>query len=147
MLGLGELDRPGFDRPVLMAFAAYRGDSRGQPEPVIFDADGYDGVEPTTIVFPGDGNSIAAGISWSTWSSDVAIGHGTAHRDTCVPNCAQGMVTPVAATITLSDPGGGTPTVWQSMTGQSNGLTTTYSYPGSWAVGASGGHLPTPSGG
>jgi hypothetical protein len=122
-------------------------DSCGQPEPVIFDVgdvNSYDGIEPSMIAFSADGGNVVTNISWTTWNAETAIGHGRVNHNNCIPNCAQGTVTPGTATLTLSDPGGGTPTVWQTMVEQEeNGETFTWSYPGNWAINATGGHLPT----
>jgi hypothetical protein len=126
-------------------------DSCGQPEPVIFDVGGansYDGVEPSMIAFSADGGNVVTSINWTTWNAETAVGHGSLSHNNCIPDCAQGTVTPGTATLTLSDPGGGTPTVWQSMVEQEDtGATLTWSYPGNWALNASGGYLPTPAGG
>ncbi|HEY2281396.1 MAG TPA: hypothetical protein VGI00_23810 [Streptosporangiaceae bacterium] len=117
-------------------------DSCGQPEPVLFTAGNYTGMEPSMIAFSADGGNVVTDLSWTSWNAGTAIGHGAVHHHDCKPNCAQGTVTSGTATITLSDPGPGTPTVWRSMVEQEdNGVTLTWSYPGTWPINASGGHL------
>jgi hypothetical protein len=63
---------------------------------------GYSGRFPTTIYFSGDSGDIVTGIAWSSWGAQQAVGHGTWTYDNCVPDCAQGSVTPYPATIILS---------------------------------------------
>jgi len=117
-------------------------DSCGQTEPVLFTSGNYTGIEPSRIGFSADSGNVVTGISWTSWTAGTAIGHGAVSHNNCIPDCAQGTVTPGAATIILSDPGGGTPTVWQHMVEQEDtGVTLTWSYPGNWPLSASGGHL------
>lgn len=60
---------------------------------------------PTEFVIAcGDGNSYVAGITWSSWTSRVAHGHGTLETNTCQPDCAQGLCTSSPTNISLSTP-------------------------------------------
>jgi hypothetical protein len=111
-------------------------DSCGKAEPVIFTAGSYSGTDPSAIYYSGDSGNIVTGINWSTWGNQTAIGYGTLGVDNCNPNCAQGTVTDVPATITLSNPIQGTPTIWGSMTESYEGQNASYAYPGTWALGA-----------
>jgi hypothetical protein len=70
----------------------------------IFTASGFSGVKPEWIAFSGDAGNVVTSITWSTWTSVRATGSGTSNIQGCVPNCATGTETPVAATITLYDP-------------------------------------------
>jgi hypothetical protein len=131
-------------------------DSCGEVEPVIFTAGDYSGTDPTSIAFSADGGNIAYDLSWGPWPTGVdgnvsasatVTGSGTVNIQGCVPACYDGSETPEPVTIVLSDPIIGDPTVWGQMTetiaGQnmntmggegSNGV---YTYPNSWALGAS----------
>lgn len=65
---------------------------------------GWTGAEPDIIYFSGDSGNIVSNITWSSWSSESALGHGMWNYDDCVPNCAQGTVTQYPTTIMLSIP-------------------------------------------
>lgn len=62
----------------------------------------YAGIRPRVIGFSGDGGNIVTKLRWTRWNQTTAVGHGTSYLQGCVPNCAQGTETPVAATVTLS---------------------------------------------
>jgi hypothetical protein len=62
-------------------------------------------VRPSDIVFAADGNWNVTGLHWRGWGTGVARSDGTSHVNDCVPNCAQGTVTPVPAHVTLWSPG------------------------------------------
>jgi hypothetical protein len=64
----------------------------------------YSGIKPQVIAFSGDSGNIVTKIKWKRWNQTTAVGHGTSNLQGCVPNCAQGSETPVAATVTLSKP-------------------------------------------
>ena len=61
-------------------------------------------VRPTHIYITGSGNLYVEGISWSDWGYATATGYGVLEQDNCLPDCAHGSYTGVAATITLSLP-------------------------------------------
>lgn len=103
------------------------------PEPVV-NIGSYTGRAPSKIDFSADGGNIVTGIHWGSWTARGAIGHGTSAIESCVPNCAQGPVTYVPATITLSAPLGGEFTV---LTETRKGQTITLRYPVSWPLAAS----------
>jgi len=107
------------------------------PEPVIFTAGSYSGTEPSTIDYSGDGGNIATNLQWSSWGSVTAIGYGRVGLNNCTPDCANGTVTYVPVTVTLSNPIQGDPTIWGSMTEQYSVYDASYSYPGTWPLGAS----------
>jgi len=67
----------------------------------------WTGTEPTIVYFSGDSGNIVSGLTWTSWTSQSATGHGSWGYENCDPNCAQGTVTPYPATISLSDPVGG----------------------------------------
>ncbi|MHB1507987.1 MAG: hypothetical protein ACYCST_07060 [Acidimicrobiales bacterium] len=62
----------------------------------------YTGREPATLSFSADGGNIVTHLRWSSWTATRAVGHGISNLDSCVPSCADGKITPVATTITLS---------------------------------------------
>ncbi len=64
----------------------------------------YSGIKPRVIAFSGDSGNIVTKIRWKRWNQTTAVGHGTSDLQGCVPNCAQGSETPVAASVTLSRP-------------------------------------------
>ena len=68
---------------------------------------GFSGRYPRTISLSGDGGNDVIGITWSSWGSVQAVGHGTWTYQDCIPACAGGSHTPYPATITLSQPVGG----------------------------------------
>jgi hypothetical protein len=61
----------------------------------------YSGVKPKVVAFSGDSGNIVTKLKWR-WTNTVAVGHGTSDIQGCVPNCATGSETPVAATVTFS---------------------------------------------
>src|ERR1700722_19243633 len=64
----------------------------------------YSGIRPRGIFFSGDSGNIVLKIKWTRWTRTTAVGHGTSDIQGCVPSCAQGTETPVAASVTLSQP-------------------------------------------
>ncbi len=52
----------------------------------------------------GDSTAILSVMKWSVWSATEAVGTGTYKLDDCNPNCAAGVVSDVAAVVTLSQP-------------------------------------------
>jgi hypothetical protein len=95
---------------------------------------GWTGTGPSSIGFSADGGNVVTGIVWSSWTASGARGRGTSYLDNCVPNCAQGTMTAVPATITLSGPADGRFTVIKE---RRAGATTTFTYSGFWPVNAS----------
>jgi hypothetical protein len=59
-------------------------------------------TQPTEIIVSGDGSAFISGLTWTGWGQAGATGSGTLRLDNCEPNCAQGKLTPYAATVTLS---------------------------------------------
>jgi hypothetical protein len=76
------------------------------PAPVLATA-GYDGIRPGFISFSADSGNVIENIRWSSWGPDSASGTGTSYLQGCVPNCAEGSMTLVPATVTLSAPAAG----------------------------------------
>lgn len=108
-----------------------------RPVLIVHDATGavsYDGREPSMIAFSRDSSNIVEHLSWSSWGSGGAVGHGTLGLNTCEPNCAQGTVRQVPATVEMSGVVGGHFTV---MTEKSGAILQHYRYPSDWASGAS----------
>lgn len=94
----------------------------------------YSGRAPSEIDFSADGGNIVTRIRWQSWTGQRATGRGTSAIESCVPNCAQGPVSYVPATINLSVPLGGKFTV---LTEVRKGHTLTLRYPVSWPLAAS----------
>ncbi|AYF77069.1 hypothetical protein D7D52_28320 [Nocardia yunnanensis] len=46
-------------------------------------------------------------VTWQVWGSDVAVGEGTYHLNTCDPACAAGNYETLHAWVVLSDPSKG----------------------------------------
>jgi hypothetical protein len=94
----------------------------------------YTGRKPSEIDFSADGGNVVTGIHWQSWTAKGATGRGTSAIESCVPNCAQGPVTYVPATLTLSAPLSGKFTV---LTENRKGRIMTLRYPAYWALAAS----------
>jgi len=66
----------------------------------------HEAFKPRKIVIAcGDGNLFLSGMRWSSWSSTVARGSGTANANDCTPNCAAGHFHTYPARVKLSRPG------------------------------------------
>ena len=102
--------------------------------PAFGAAAGFDGQKPTTIDVSRDSSNIVAHLTWDTWGPGGAVGHGTAALNNCKPNCAQGTITKVPATIHL---GGVTGGHFTTMTENAGNLSRSYTYPSNWVTGAS----------
>lgn len=116
---------------------ASTGPSDSSPVFIVRSFDGsvsYDGREPSTIALSGDSTNIVSHLTWSSWGSGGAVGHGQLGLDNCVPNCAQGSVTQVPATIDLGTVIGGH---YTAMTENAGTIFRRYSYPTDWATDAS----------
>jgi eukaryotic-like serine/threonine-protein kinase len=94
----------------------------------------YNGMNPSQIDFSGDAGNVVTGITWASWTATAATGSGKSDIDSCVPNCAQAPPDIVATNLVLSDPVNGRFTL---ITETRNGSTETFTYPSSWANGAS----------
>lgn len=103
------------------------------PLPVLAVSD-WTGRDPSEIGFSADGGNIVTQLHWSSWTSTAAAANGTSDIQNCVPSCAQGTHTPVATTITLSNPVDGH---FTAMTETRNGQTTHWTYPSNWPGNAS----------
>ena len=114
--------------------AWFTGAAASQPGPVALVAGAYDGTRPSAIQFSADGGDVVTGIQWSSWGSQTATGRGTAGWDNCVPNCAEGTTSYVAATVALSAPD--THGQWTVVTETEHGRTSTFSLSGHWLQGA-----------
>jgi hypothetical protein len=88
---------PAFTRP---------GDVTPQSNVAIIDNCANAGrVEPGTIQLTcGSGTTVAEGLSWSQWSSEMADGHGVIDEVSCVPSCAKGKDVAYKVALTLSEP-------------------------------------------
>ncbi len=95
---------------------------------------GYDGREPSTVAFSGDSTNIVSHLTWSSWTTSGAVGHGLLSLDNCDPNCAQGSVSQVPATIDLGTVVSGR---YTTMTEKAGAISHRYSYPSDWATSAS----------
>ena len=89
----------------------------------------WTGRTPWAIYFSGDSGNIATGLSWSVWDSTHAVGRGTRNEQRCVPNCAQGTLTPYPVTITLSRPVNGQFTLIVEQTADGRGTSETFTAP------------------
>jgi hypothetical protein len=49
-----------------------------------------------------DANAEWADMTWSSWNSRAAAGHGILRQNNCTPNCAAGKFVNYRATVTLS---------------------------------------------
>ena len=56
--------------------------------------------KPTSLTL--DNHDDIDGLTWSSWGSQTATGHGTVHIDDCTPDCASGHNQDIRATITLT---------------------------------------------
>ncbi|MDA8056566.1 MAG: hypothetical protein M0032_01125 [Actinomycetota bacterium] len=113
------------------------GSSGGGPVLIVHNADGavtFDGERPGTIDFSVDSSNIVTHLTWSAWGPTGATGTGTLMANNCRPNCAQGTVTPVPTTVTLSGVSHGH---FTALTERSASGTRHYHYPSYWASGAS----------
>jgi hypothetical protein len=62
-------------------------------------------VRPRTLTLTcGDGNTVLAGLHWSSFGGSVAHASGTFETNTCNPNCAQGKVVRYSVTAKASEP-------------------------------------------
>src|SRR6201996_2502031 len=117
-----------------MGAAWVTGAAASQPGPVALVAGPYDGTRPSAIQFSADGGDVVTGISWSSWGSRTATGHGTVGWDNCVPNCAEGRTSYVPASITLSAPDA--KGEWTVVSETVQGRTTRFSRARDWLQGA-----------
>jgi len=65
------------------------------------------GIEPSVVQISGDAGNIVGNMTWTSWTSQRAVGQGTWGYDDCSPDCASGTVTDYPATITFSEPSSG----------------------------------------
>jgi|tagenome__1003787_1003787.scaffolds.fasta_scaffold20562019_1 hypothetical protein len=60
-------------------------------------------TRPSFVVFAcGDGNFYAKRITWDSWGGSRATGRGTAHVNSCDPNCAEGKFETFPVRISVS---------------------------------------------
>ena len=88
------------------------------------------GIEPNVVAISGDAGNIVSDMTWTSWNSEVAVGHGTWGYDDCNPDCASGTVTDYPATITFSEPSFGRFTVLTEVTTGPHGFTFSLPMPG-----------------
>src|SRR5262249_24134976 len=60
------------------------------PKFVLLGCDNKPEVAPTTISNCGDGAVGLNGLHWTTWSPQLASGHGTYYLNDCQPHCVAG---------------------------------------------------------
>lgn len=61
--------------------------------------------KPSKIIIAcGDGNLFVTKLKWTSWGTKTAKGNGTAHQNTCTPNCAQGKFKTYPMSLVLSVP-------------------------------------------
>ena len=85
------------------------GNVQPQSDVLVSDNCGFnndEGVfEPVTIQLTcGDGTAVAGNLTWSQWSSTMAVGQGSLNEVSCVPDCANGKDIAYKAKLTLSEP-------------------------------------------
>ena len=90
---------------------------------------GWTGAEPDIIYFSGDNSNSVSNITWTSWNDDSALGHGVWNYEDCVPNCAEGSVTPYGATLMLSNPADDQFTSLTEDQSGPHGNTSTYTLP------------------
>jgi len=96
--------------------------------PSVIDVNGQSSVEPTQIALSADGNGWLQGLSWSSWTANGAEGSGYINVNNCQPDCAQGTITNVNVSVSMSDPTGGPNPYYTEMTAQdASGNENTYS--------------------
>ncbi|MBV9817944.1 MAG: hypothetical protein JOZ07_06285 [Solirubrobacterales bacterium] len=72
-------------------------------------------VRPVSIEYAGDGSGALGGfdghgrnrfghLTWTKWTTEVAIGHGANWVDDCMPACADGIFHPYLAELTAFRP-------------------------------------------
>jgi hypothetical protein len=62
-------------------------------------------IDPASIpVACADGSAVLTHLTWSSWTTAKASGHGILELNNCTPNCAAGVFSPYAASVTLSEP-------------------------------------------
>lgn len=114
-----------------------RGPGSGPPVLIVHSFGGsvaYDGRQPTSIGFSSDSSNILTHLTWTSWGPTSAVGHGTLGVDSCLPNCAQGTVTQVPATVRL---GGVSAGHFTTMAEKAGSLSRSFVYPSDWATSAS----------
>ncbi|HEY4024037.1 MAG TPA: hypothetical protein VGM75_35500 [Pseudonocardiaceae bacterium] len=86
----------------------------------------YAVIRPTVLGMAADINAQIRNITWTSWTSSGALGHGSRAVDDCNPDCADGRITYIPETVTLSDVVGGR---FMSLTETYNNQTLTSSAP------------------
>jgi hypothetical protein len=61
-------------------------------------------VEPRRLNPSVDGSLYVKGMQWTVWDDRRAAGHGTAHVNDCLPDCADGHYTAYPVTVRLARP-------------------------------------------
>lgn len=56
--------------------------------------------KPSSLFF--GAHELITSVSWSKWGKKLAIGHGTYQVNDCIPDCADGTITPTPSTIYLT---------------------------------------------
>lgn len=98
-------------RPVITRAGARPAPGSAVP-PRVYLASGQDISQPALFEprcahgcpLSADSTAILSGMTWSTWTSQIATGSGTYNIDSCEPSCANGKVYREHAIVTLSLP-------------------------------------------
>jgi hypothetical protein len=90
----------------------------------------WTGIEPHVVQISGDAGNIVGDMTWTSWTSQSAVGHGTWGYDDCNPDCASGNVTDYPATITFSNPSFGRFTELTEVTTGPHAFTLSAAMPG-----------------
>jgi hypothetical protein len=90
----------------------------------------FTGRKPVAIIYGASGGAYLDSIVWSSWTARRGTGAGTEFTNDCVPDCAEGTLSPNAATVTFSQPRNGLFT--RLVIAPRNGTPSRWTYPGSW---------------
>lgn len=89
-------------------------------------------MRPSSVVLGSDNTLI--NLEWTNWSYNQAIGTGLQAGSNCIPDCANGTVTYLPASVTAYDPQTTkTGLVFAKIAVTSNGKTSVYSMTGNYA--------------
>jgi hypothetical protein len=82
------------------AFASTSGPLAGVAAKKTYAKFPFRAYKPSTLSF--GAHEVIESVSWSKWGKKKAVGHGTYRVNDCLPNCAEGTITPTPTTIYLT---------------------------------------------
>jgi hypothetical protein len=72
------------------------------PGPVVINCSGHSAVRPGSLTLAcADGNNALTGLTWTSWTAELASGYGTQVQNDCQPNCAAGHLHRYSALVVL----------------------------------------------